>query len=90
MVLTSHMGVAYASGLSKNGTWSDSDAVVPVMKVCCLICHWPIIVLTLYSILPLMDLLRPVIMQRPLWDMVSDKSYRKCWFHLKQPLTLAV
>ncbi|KIK63662.1 glycoside hydrolase family 3 protein [Collybiopsis luxurians FD-317 M1] len=31
-VLTSHMGVAYASGLSKNGSWSDTDAVVPVMK----------------------------------------------------------
>ncbi|KAI9659117.1 MAG: hypothetical protein M1821_002077 [Bathelium mastoideum] len=32
MVLTSHMGVAYASGLSKNSSWSDSDAVAPVMK----------------------------------------------------------
>ncbi|KAL1983589.1 hypothetical protein VTN96DRAFT_10168 [Rasamsonia emersonii] len=32
MVLTSHMGVAYASGLSKNGSLSDPDAVVPVMK----------------------------------------------------------
>lgn len=32
-LLTSHMGVAYASGLSKNGSWSDTDAVVPVMKV---------------------------------------------------------
>ncbi|KAJ5649149.1 beta-glucosidase [Penicillium longicatenatum] len=32
MVLTSHMGVAFASGLSKNSTWSDSDAVIPVMK----------------------------------------------------------
>lgn len=32
VVLTSHMGVAYASGLSKNGSWSDTDAVVPVMK----------------------------------------------------------
>lgn len=32
-LLTSHMGVAYASGLSKNSTWSDPDAVVPVMKV---------------------------------------------------------
>ncbi|KAG7100249.1 hypothetical protein E1B28_002021 [Marasmius oreades] len=31
-VLTSHMGVAFASGLSKNGSWSDSDAVIPVMK----------------------------------------------------------
>ncbi|KKY13783.1 putative glycoside hydrolase family 3 protein [Diplodia seriata] len=31
-VLTSHMGVAYASGLSKNGSWSDPDAVAPVMK----------------------------------------------------------
>ncbi|KAK7746690.1 hypothetical protein SLS53_001877 [Cytospora paraplurivora] len=31
-VLTSHMGVAYGSGLSKNGSWSDPDAVVPVMK----------------------------------------------------------
>jgi hypothetical protein len=33
MVLTSHMGVAYASGLSKNSSWSEPDAVVPVMKV---------------------------------------------------------
>ncbi len=32
-VLTSHMGVAFASGLSKNGSWGDPDAVVPVMKV---------------------------------------------------------
>ncbi|KAI9710588.1 MAG: hypothetical protein M1820_002724 [Bogoriella megaspora] len=32
MVLTSHMGVAYASGLSKNSSWSEPDAVVPVMK----------------------------------------------------------
>ncbi|KAJ7983158.1 glycoside hydrolase family 3 protein [Mycena polygramma] len=31
-VLTSHMGVAYASGLSKNGSWAEPDAVVPVMK----------------------------------------------------------
>ncbi|KAJ5706573.1 beta-glucosidase [Penicillium malachiteum] len=33
MVLTSHMGVAFASGLSKNSTWGDPDAVIPVMKV---------------------------------------------------------
>lgn len=32
-VLTSHMGVAYASGLSKNSTWGDPDAVIPIMKV---------------------------------------------------------
>lgn len=31
-ILTSHMGVAYSSGLSKNGSWSEADAVVPVMK----------------------------------------------------------
>ncbi|RFU35513.1 hypothetical protein B7463_g839, partial [Scytalidium lignicola] len=31
-VLTSHMGVAYASGLSKNGSWSRTDAIAPVMK----------------------------------------------------------
>ncbi|KAI0874386.1 glycoside hydrolase family 3 protein [Hypoxylon argillaceum] len=31
-ILTSNMGVAYASGLSKNGSWSDPDAVVPVLK----------------------------------------------------------
>ncbi|KAI4868842.1 glycoside hydrolase family 3 protein [Hypoxylon rubiginosum] len=31
-VLTSHMGVAYSSGLSKNGSWGDPDAVVPVVK----------------------------------------------------------
>ncbi|KAI0976266.1 glycoside hydrolase family 3 protein [Xylaria arbuscula] len=30
--LTSYMGVAYSSGLSKNGSWSDPDAVVPVLK----------------------------------------------------------
>ncbi|KAH8926958.1 glycoside hydrolase family 3 protein [Atractiella rhizophila] len=31
-VLTSHIGVSYSSGLSKNGSWSDEDAVIPVMK----------------------------------------------------------
>ncbi|KAK0205764.1 glycoside hydrolase family 3 protein [Desarmillaria ectypa] len=31
-VLTSHMGVAFSSGLSKNGSWGDPDAIVPVMK----------------------------------------------------------
>ncbi|KAA1475400.1 glycoside hydrolase family 3 protein [Dentipellis sp. KUC8613] len=31
-VLTTHMGVAYASGLSKNSSWSEPDAVIPVMK----------------------------------------------------------
>ncbi|TGJ82285.1 hypothetical protein E0Z10_g6472 [Xylaria hypoxylon] len=31
-ILTSYMGVAYSTGLSKNGSWSDSDAVVPVLK----------------------------------------------------------
>ncbi|RYC63267.1 hypothetical protein CHU98_g2935 [Xylaria longipes] len=31
-ILTSHMGMAYSSGLSKNGSWSDPDAVVPVLK----------------------------------------------------------
>ncbi|KAF3070865.1 Xylan 1,4-beta-xylosidase [Daldinia childiae] len=31
-VLTSHMGVAFSRGLSKNGSWSDPDAVVPVVK----------------------------------------------------------
>lgn len=31
-VLTSHMGVAHCSGLSKNGSYSDPAAVVPVMK----------------------------------------------------------
>lgn len=32
MLLTSMMGVFMASGLSKNGSWADSDAVAPVMK----------------------------------------------------------
>jgi beta-glucosidase-like glycosyl hydrolase len=32
MLLTSYMGVAMSSGMSKNGSWSDPDAVVPVMK----------------------------------------------------------
>jgi len=32
-VLTAHMGVAYAAGLSKNSSWADPEAVVPVMKV---------------------------------------------------------
>ncbi|KAI2637267.1 glycoside hydrolase family 3 protein [Xylaria nigripes] len=31
-ILTSHMGVAYSSGLSKNGAWNEPDAVVPVLK----------------------------------------------------------
>ncbi|KAI0096245.1 glycoside hydrolase family 3 protein [Nemania sp. FL0031] len=31
-ILTSYMGVAYSSGLSKNGSWADPDAVVPVLK----------------------------------------------------------
>lgn len=31
-ILTSHMGVAYASGMSKNGALGESDAVAPVMK----------------------------------------------------------
>ncbi|KAJ6564983.1 glycoside hydrolase family 3 protein [Mycena vulgaris] len=31
-VHTSLMGVAYASGLSKNSSWADPDAVVPVLK----------------------------------------------------------
>ncbi|KAJ7165677.1 glycoside hydrolase family 3 protein [Mycena crocata] len=31
-VLTSHMGVAYSAGLSKNGSWAEPDAVVPVVK----------------------------------------------------------
>ena len=31
-ILTSHLGVAFSSGLSKNGSWSDKDAVVPVIK----------------------------------------------------------
>ena len=31
-VLTSHLGVAYASGLSKDSSWSRPDAVAPVVK----------------------------------------------------------
>jgi hypothetical protein len=31
-ILTAHMGVAFSSGLSKNGTWADDNAVVPVVK----------------------------------------------------------
>ncbi|KAI1259126.1 glycoside hydrolase family 3 protein [Xylariaceae sp. FL1019] len=31
-VLTSHMGTAFSSGLSKNSSWSEPDAVVPVVK----------------------------------------------------------
>ncbi|KAI0314760.1 glycoside hydrolase family 3 protein [Amylostereum chailletii] len=31
-VLTTHMGVAYAQGLSKNSSWSEPDAVIPIMK----------------------------------------------------------
>ena len=32
-ILTSHIGAAYSSGLSKNKSWSDPDAVFPIMKV---------------------------------------------------------
>jgi hypothetical protein len=35
MLLTSHMGVAMASGMSKNGSLSDPDAVTPVVKRKC-------------------------------------------------------
>ncbi|PTB61683.1 glycoside hydrolase family 3 protein [Trichoderma citrinoviride] len=31
-ILTSHIGAAYSSGLSKNKSWSDPDAVFPIMK----------------------------------------------------------
>ncbi|KAK5991890.1 putative beta-glucosidase I-like protein [Cladobotryum mycophilum] len=31
-ILTSHIGVAYSSGLSKNSSWSEPDAVYPIMK----------------------------------------------------------
>ena len=31
-VLTTHMGVAFSRGLSKDGAWSEPDAVVPVIK----------------------------------------------------------
>jgi hypothetical protein len=32
MLLTSYMGIAMASGLSKNGSWNRPDAVAPVVK----------------------------------------------------------
>ncbi|KAE8443991.1 hypothetical protein EG329_001120 [Mollisiaceae sp. DMI_Dod_QoI] len=32
MLLTSYMGVAMASGMSKNGSWNRPDAVAPVVK----------------------------------------------------------
>ena len=32
-ILTSLIGVAYSSGLSKNGSWAEPDAVFPIMKV---------------------------------------------------------
>lgn len=32
MLLTSHMGVAMSRGLSRDGNWSRSDSVVPVVK----------------------------------------------------------
>lgn len=32
-VLTAHLGVAYCQGLSKDGKYSDEDAVIPVPKV---------------------------------------------------------
>jgi hypothetical protein len=32
-VLTTHMGVAFSSGMSKDGQWHEPDAVVPVVKV---------------------------------------------------------
>jgi beta-glucosidase-like glycosyl hydrolase len=41
MVLTAHMGVAFSSGLSKNSSWAEPDAVIPVMKVCATRCNVP-------------------------------------------------
>jgi hypothetical protein len=48
-VLTSHMGVAFSSGLSKNSTWSDPDAVIPVMKVNHIVAKtdWNLLILSL-------------------------------------------
>ncbi|PSN70307.1 glycoside hydrolase family 3 protein [Corynespora cassiicola Philippines] len=31
-ILTTYMGTAFASGLSKNGSWAEKDAIAPVMK----------------------------------------------------------
>ncbi|KAF2733332.1 glycoside hydrolase family 3 protein [Polyplosphaeria fusca] len=31
-ILTSHMGIAFASGLSKNGSLADQDAIAPIIK----------------------------------------------------------
>jgi len=33
MLLTSHMGVAIASGMSKNSSWDRPDAVAPVSSL---------------------------------------------------------
>lgn len=85
MVLTSHMGVAYASGLSKNSSWSEPDAVVPVMKV------WApfsescgIRSLSIVSILQLMEALVRDTMLLLSWDVEFGKSWPKCWCHLRQ------
>lgn len=74
-MLTSHMGVAYASGLSKNGSWADEDAVVPVMKVFALYSHdcfdYP-------SILLLTDHLAEGSIRLHSWAEESVKSCKKC------------
>jgi hypothetical protein len=44
MVLTSIMGASYAKGLSKNSTWSDPDAVIPVMKVSNTCLHFSVLI----------------------------------------------
>lgn len=92
MVLTSHMGVAFASGLSKNSTWSDPDAVIPVMKVCAIILfvtpsntiallYLPRI---LDSISQPMEAHKGVIMQRLSWVTELARSSRRCLFPSRQ------
>lgn len=83
MVLTAHMGVAFASGLSKNSTWSDPDAVVPVMKVrrsaLQIISHY-LADVALFSISQHMEAPREDIMLLRSWVMERERYFKKCLF----------
>lgn len=85
------MGVAYSSGLSKNGSWADHDAVFPILKVS--------LISILYddsadkparSILQHMDPRRQGGMPLHSPDTALDRYKLTCWCLSKHQLTLAV
>lgn len=70
------MGVAYSSGLSKNGSLSEPDAVVPIMKVGLFPQAFRIENTDRNSTSPHMALLSPVVTQPHSWAMETGKFFK--------------